>query len=97
MTPPHDDIVQRWSDAQADDALADARRLMLDAGVANEAHALTGDPTTGIAQFARLRDADLIVMSARGIGTLRHLVIGSVALETAHLSHVPVVFTPNAT
>lgn len=95
VMPPHDDIVQRWSGAQADDALDGARQLLVDAGVAHEAHSLSGDPSTGIAQFARKHDADLIAMPARGIGTVRHLVVGSVALKTAQSSPVPVLFMPS--
>jgi nucleotide-binding universal stress UspA family protein len=95
VMPPHDDVLRRWSGLEAEEAVAGAKQALADAGIAHRVHGVTGDPSTGIAQFAHDREADLIVMSARGIGTLRHLVIGSVALKTAHLSHVPVVFMPS--
>ncbi|MEW6703601.1 MAG: universal stress protein [Pseudomonadota bacterium] len=92
VMPPHGDVLQHWSGREAEDAVASARQALADAGIAHQVHKLSGEPAAGIAQFALERGADLIAMATRGIGTIRHLLVGSVALKTAHLSHVPVAF-----
>jgi len=92
VMPPHDDVLRHWSGREADEAMAGARQALAAAGIAHEVHRLTGQPTPGIAQFAKDRAADLIAMSTRGLGTIHHMFVGSVALKTAHLSHVPVAF-----
>jgi nucleotide-binding universal stress UspA family protein len=54
-------------------------------------HRLTGAPGTGIAAFAAERGTELVCMATRGTGAMHHLLMGSVALQTAQASGVPVV------
>lgn len=90
ILPPHDDVLRSWSGRQAEEALAPARQRLAAAGIAHEVHRLTGEPADSIAQLARQRQADLIVVGSHGKGALRRSALGSVSLRTAHLGHVPV-------
>ena len=45
-----------------------------------------GDAATDILQVAKDRDADLIVMGTRGLGTLTGLLVGSVSQKVCQLS-----------
>jgi nucleotide-binding universal stress UspA family protein len=94
VMPPHDDVLRQWSGEACDRALAAGAACLSEAGIEHREHRLTGDPGAGIAAFVPQCGAELVAMSAHGIGTLRHLVVGSVALKTAHASPVPVAFLP---
>ena len=91
MAPPHRDALSHWSGREADEAVAGAREALRASGVEHQIHILAGDPATDIARFTRERAADLIAMSTRGLGALHHAFIGSVAMNTSHLSPVPVL------
>ena len=52
-------------------------------------------PAQAIAEIARVRDADEIVVGARGLGRLRAL-LGSVSQELLHIADRPVVVVPAA-
>ena len=61
--------------------------------------ALTGDPATGLASFARTIDAPMIVVGSREAGlrgSLREFFAGSVALHLSHRQTRPVVVVPLA-
>lgn len=89
VMPPHDDVLAEWSGRTSDEALRASCDLLSTAGISYEAHRVIGDAGPGIARFANERSADLIAMGTRGGGAVHHLVLGSVALETAQLSDVP--------
>ena len=91
IAPPHRDALSHWSGREAEEAVAGAQEALRASGVEHEIHIVAGDPASGIARFARERAADLIAMSTRGLGALHHAFIGSVALNTSHLSAVPVI------
>ena len=90
MAPPHDDVLAQWSGRESEKVLRAAADVLAAAGIPYEVHALTGEPDAAIAAFARSSGADLVAMATRGRGAMHHLVLGSVALRTAHLSEVPV-------
>jgi nucleotide-binding universal stress UspA family protein len=90
VLPPHDDVVRQWSGSQGDEVLAQSADLLARHGIAFDMHGLSGAPDTGIAAFAREHDADLIAMATRGTGAMHHLLLGSTALRTSHVSEVPV-------
>lgn len=92
ILPPHDDVLQEWSDREFDAALGVHAKMLADAGVAHDVHRLTGAPETEIAMFAGLQGAELIAMGTRGTGAMHHLLLGSAALKTALVSDVPVAF-----
>ncbi|MDB5752453.1 MAG: universal stress protein [Ramlibacter sp.] len=90
MLPPHDDVLSQWGGRESDVALAAPAEALGVAGIPFELHRLAGTPEVAIAAFAREHGADLIAMATRGRGAMHHLVLGSVALRTAHQSAVPV-------
>jgi len=90
MLPPHDDVLRDWSGSESDAALAGPAQVLSAAGIPHDLHRLTGAADVAIAAFAKDHGAGLIAMGTRGMGAMHHLVLGSVALRTAHLSDVPV-------
>ena len=50
-----------------------------------------GDPGYSIAEFAKQKNAELIVISSHGRTGLAHILIGSVAERVVRLSHCPVL------
>lgn len=75
------------------------RTLPLDseelAGPSYETELIGGAPAPAIAEIARTRHADEIVVGARGLGPVRAL-LGSVSHELLHLADRPVVVIPAA-
>jgi nucleotide-binding universal stress UspA family protein len=64
-------------------------------GPAYEIELIGGAPAEAIAKVASVRDADEIVVGARGLGRVRAL-LGSVSHELLHIADRPVVVIPAA-
>jgi nucleotide-binding universal stress UspA family protein len=64
-------------------------------GPTYETELIGGPPAQAIADVARVRDADEIVVGARGLGRVRAL-LGSVSHELLHIADRPVVVIPAA-
>ena len=60
-----------------------------------ETELIGGPPAEAIANVARVRDADEIVVGARGLGRVRAL-LGSVWHELLHIADRPVLVIPAA-
>jgi nucleotide-binding universal stress UspA family protein len=60
------------------------------AGVPFKARSERGAPAATIDQIAREENVDHIVMGTRGLGSIRGLLVGSVATQVLHLVEVPV-------
>jgi nucleotide-binding universal stress UspA family protein len=60
-----------------------------------ETELLGGPPAQAIAEVARTREADEIIVGARGLGRVRAL-LGSVSHELLHVADRPVVVIPAA-
>jgi nucleotide-binding universal stress UspA family protein len=76
-----------------DEAMAVLKPVMqkLDAaGVQYVHHICVGEPGELIAEFAKEKGCDQIIMGTRGMGTAS-LLLGSVAMKTIHASDVPVL------
>ncbi|HYE35739.1 universal stress protein [Methylocaldum sp.] len=72
-------------------ALESARKLLDSARVPYVFHIGVGNPAEVIVQYAKEKGCDQIVMSARGLGSVAALLMGSVATKVIHLSEVPVL------
>jgi nucleotide-binding universal stress UspA family protein len=51
---------------------------------------------SSIAEFAKERKADVIVIGTRGQTVLRGLLVGSIAMRLLHITHIPVLVVPPA-
>ncbi len=61
------------------------------AGLAVEALSAEGAPALAIADTAKLRHADLVVLGSRGLGAVGRFLVGSVADRVLHLCEAPVL------
>ncbi|MEM1663213.1 MAG: universal stress protein [Pyrobaculum sp.] len=60
-------------------------------GISAEARILEGDPAHEIVKFAREVGASLIVVGARGLSTIKKILIGSVSSRVVHESTIDVL------
>ena len=88
----HDDvrIAREAQLAQARHLLRPAEDELLAAAVRFQSHILFGEPEQVIVEQTRQLGCDHIVMGTRGKGTIKTLLLGSVAMKTIHLAAVPV-------
>lgn len=84
------DEIQRMQDQAGSAALAPARQLLERAGMSCDSAVRVGEAAEAIAQFAKERGCESIVMGTRGLGSIKSLVLGSVATKVIHLTDVPV-------
>ena len=75
----------------AEKALAPARQQLAQAGVPHQDEHRIGDPGLTIAEEARTRDCDMIVMGTRGMGGHAGALLGSVAQGAVSHATVPVL------
>lgn len=76
---------------EAEDYLARVRARVLEGGIAVETSVWYGRPSEAIAEAARYRNADLIVMSSHGRSGLGRLVLGSVAESVLRATRTPIL------
>ncbi|MDD2882268.1 MAG: universal stress protein [Rhodoferax sp.] len=72
-------------------ALAAAKAKLAAAGLAFSAHILVGEAAPSIVDFAKDKGCSMVIMGARGLGSVIGLFMGSVATKVLHLSPVPVL------
>ena len=72
-------------------ALAGARKLLDAAGLKYEYHINVGEPAELIAEFAKQKKVDQVVMCTRGLGAVANMLLGSVAAKVLHMVEVPLV------
>lgn len=72
-------------------ALAQARQKLDAAGLAYSAHIMMGETAPTLIEFATDKGCSLIIMGARGLGSVGGLLMGSVATKVVKLSTVPVL------
>lgn len=85
------DTIKEFHQESGSQALAKARELLDAAGVAHQTHVLVGEAAPEIAGFAERNGNTLIIMGARGLGSLVGALLGSVTVKVVHLSPVPVL------
>jgi nucleotide-binding universal stress UspA family protein len=83
--------IEKAREAAGLQLLAPAKARLDTAGVRYDAHAAIGNPAEAIVDFAGKYHCNLIVMGTRGMGTIRNLLLGSVATKVMHLAEVPVL------
>ena len=84
-------LLERLELDAADRTFAPAKKLLDEARVRYSTRTALGDPAEEIAQHADVHGCGEIVMGTRGMGTVRNLLLGSVATKVLHLVKVPVV------
>jgi len=94
VLPPHQDVIDRWSGADTEEAVRPARELLAGAGMLQQVHLVEGDPAGEIVRLAQETACELVVLGTRGHGAAHHALIGSVALNVAALSPVPLLLVP---
>lgn len=80
----------RLGSEDVDRAFGTATCELEHAGIRHTAHTARGDPAQEIAFYADIHGCDHIVMGTRGLGSIRNLLLGSVATKVLHLVKVPV-------
>lgn len=83
--------LQDYHKSRSDKAIAPARALLDAAGVKYTAHQFVGQPGPVIAEFAKERGHDQIIMGTRGLGTHTGAALGSVTQATLEHATVPVL------
>ena len=84
-------VVDDFHRETGDAALAQARQKLDAAGLAYSAHIMLGDAAPTLVEFATDKGCSLIIMGARGLGSVAGLLLGSVATKVVKLSTVPVL------
>lgn len=92
MVVAHDaEVLHEVSDAAGAHALAAAEALLRAAGIEFESEVASGDAGHRLVEMAERFGCDMVVMSARGMGSLREALLGSVSQSVLHASPVPVL------
>ncbi len=84
-------VVQEYHRETGDAALASACGRLELAGLAYARHILLGEPAPTIVDFAKEHHCTLIVIGARGLGSVAGLVLGSVTKRVIQLTDLPVL------
>lgn len=72
-------------------ALEPAKQVLQQAGILFNADVRIGSPAQTIVQFARENHCSMIAMGARGMGTVKNMLLGSVSNAVIHLADLPVL------
>ena len=71
--------------------LAEAKRMLEDAGIDYEQRVLVGQVAELLVAHAKAKRCDMIFIGSRGMGAARNMLLGSTATRVLHLSSVPVL------
>ncbi len=96
MLTPDAEALDRISGAVGARALKDAEALFEAEGVPFERKIGSGDPVQTLLEITRRYGCEAIVMGARGRGSLRSALLGSVSQALLHASPVPVTIVKHA-
>jgi nucleotide-binding universal stress UspA family protein len=97
MLLAHDaDVIEQVSAQAGLHLLEPAVALARAAGVEHEIEVARGDPAHTLIDILENFGCDMVVMGARGMGTLRSALLGSVAHEVLHAASVPVLIVKPA-
>lgn len=97
MLLAHDpEVIEQVSADAGVHLLEPARALVRAAGVEHEIEVARGDPAHTLIDILENFGCELVVMGARGMGTLRSALLGSVSHEVLHAAPVPVLIVKQA-
>ena len=97
MLLAHDaDVIEQVSADAGLHLLEPAQTLVRAAGVEHEIEVARGDPAHTLIDILENFGCDMVVMGARGMGTLRSALLGSVSHEVLHAAPVPVLVVKQA-
>lgn len=84
-------VIRDYHRESGEATLASARARLAAAGLAYSAHVLVGETAPTLVDFARERHCTLIIMGARGLGSVAGMLLGSVTSRVVHLTDLPVL------
>lgn len=91
MLVREEDITKHYRDEGAK-VIGPIESLLNMNGISHLTHITVDDePSTGIADFAKESNCDLIIMGSRGLGNIQSVIMGSVAMKVVHEASVPVL------
>lgn len=91
MLLAHDaDVIEQVSAQAGLHLLEPAVALVREAGIEHEIEVARGDPAHTLIDILENFGCDMVVMGARGMGSLRSALLGSVSHEVLHAAAVPV-------
>jgi nucleotide-binding universal stress UspA family protein len=97
MLLAHDaEVIEQVSAKAGLHLLEPAQALVRAAGVEFEIEVAAGDPAHTLIDILENFGCDMVVMGARGMGTLRSALLGSVSHEVLHAAQVPVLIVKQA-
>src|SRR5262249_60944821 len=76
---------------RSSDLVDEARARLAPRGFDMETDGVIGSPKDEILRIARERNADLVVLGARGLGRIKRFLLGSVSLAVARHATCPVL------
>lgn len=82
--------IEAMQETRGGDALASARALFEQAGIACTPAVLLGPVAESIVKYAADNGCHKIVMGTRGLGAIGNVLMGSVATQVLHLTTLPV-------
>ncbi len=85
------EMIEQASREAGEHALEPAQALARAAGLDFEIEIAAGDPAHTLIDIIERFGCDMVVMGARGTGTLRSAMLGSVSHEVLHAASVPVL------
>ena len=71
--------------------MADAKKRCAQKGILFKSKIIWGSPTSEIQEMANSKKYDLIVVGARGMGSIKEIFLGSVSNAIVHKSKIPVM------
>jgi nucleotide-binding universal stress UspA family protein len=71
--------------------LADAKKRAAQKGILFKSKIVWGSPTCEIQDMVKAKKFDLVVIGARGMGSLKEIFLGSVSNAIVHKSKIPVM------
>ncbi len=83
--------IQSFYQDEGRNALASAKGLLDTAGVPYEEEVIVGPVAQSVADYAKKKQVDTIIMGTRGLGSVTGMVLGSITTKVLSLVDIPVL------